>query len=244
MKIMGFVPARSGSKGIPKKNIYPLNDKPLIAYTIEEALKSRINRLIVSTDSLEIAEEAKRYGAEVPLMRPLELAQDNSIIEDALIDVIEKLIKSEKYKPDVIVILQPTSPLRTYRHINESIEILFEKQADSVVSASQPMEHPSDMVYWEGKGKMCFLLDTNDRYKKIQRQMYPEYLFINGAIYVFTYKSLMLNKSKFGKKIVPYIMNSVYSVDIDSIDDLFIAESVMLRKGCIDECLKRYQQNP
>jgi len=230
MNIMGFIPARSGSKGIPKKNIYSLNDKPLIAYTIEEALKSRINRLIVSTDSLEIAETAKRYGAEVPLMRPLELAQDNSIIEDALIDVIEKLKKSEKYKVDVIVILQPTSPLRTYKHINESIEILFEKQAESVVSVSIPMEHPADMVYWDSLGKMHFLLKDFAINNRTQRQGYPECYFVNGAIYTFRYQFLIKTGCKYSENAVPYFMDQIDSIDIDSMDDMMVVEALVRRR--------------
>lgn len=118
MEILGFIPAQGGSKGIPKKNLHELNGKPLILYTIKAALESKINRLIVSTDSKEIAEISRRYGAEVPFLRPKELAKDTSTIEEALFDVISRLEKNEGYRPELIVLLHPTSPLRQTKHIN------------------------------------------------------------------------------------------------------------------------------
>lgn len=228
MEILGFIPARSGSKGIPKKNIYLLNGKPLIAYTIEEALKSKVNRLIVSTDSSEIAEVSKRYGAEVPFLRPTGLAQDLSVIEDSIMDALERLKRSEEYQPDMIVLLHPTTPMRTAKHIDESITLLLEKQADAVVSVSEPMEHPGDMVYWDSQGKMHFLLDTD--FGKGQRQQYPKYFFLNGVVYVFTRENLLQNKSRFGKKTIPYVMRKIDSIDIDSMDDLLIAEAILMRR--------------
>lgn len=231
MEILGFIPARSGSKGIPKKNIYLLNGKPLIAYTIEEALKSKVNRLIVSTDSSEIAEVSKRYGAEVPFLRPTGLAQDLSVIEDSMIDAFERLKRSEEYQPDMIVLLHPTTPLRTAKHIDESITLLLEKQADAVVSVSEPMEHPGDMVYWDSQGKMHFLLGTD--FGKGQRQQYPKYFFLNGVVYVFTRENLLQNKSRFGKKTIPYVMRKIDSIDIDSMDDLLIAEAILMRRKAL-----------
>lgn len=228
MNILGFIPARGGSKGIPKKNIYPLNGKPLIAYTIEEALKSKINRLVVSTDSEEIAKVSRQYGAEVPFLRKKELSQDRSVIEDAILDALERLKQTEGYQSDLIVLLHPTTPLRTARHIDESIALLLEKLADSIVSVSEPMEHPGDMVYWDSQGKMQFLLDIDHR--RIQRQQFLECYFLNGAIYTFTSKSLLRNKSRFGEKTIPYIMRQMDSLDIDSMDDLLIAEAILIQR--------------
>ena len=228
MKILGFIPARGGSKGIPEKNIYPLNGKPLIAYTIEEALKSKVNRLIVSTDSSEIADVSRKYGAEVPFLRPAELAQNTSAIEDAMLDALEKMNRSDGYSPDLIVLLHPTSPLRTAKHIDESIELLLEKEADSIVSVSEPMEHPCDMVYWDSPGEIKFLVNTDPG--RDQRQAYADYCFLNGAVYVFTRETLRQFKSRFGPKTYPYMMKQIDSIDVDSMDDLLIAEALLTRR--------------
>lgn len=232
MKILGFVPARSGSKGIPQKNICRLNGKPLIAYTIEEAKKSTlIDRLMVSTDSEEIAEISRKYGAEVPFLRPVEIAGDTSTIEEALLDALKRLTKLDNYKPEIIVLLQPTSPLRKAIHIDESINLLIEKGADCVVSVSKPMEHPCDMVYWDPSDKMQFLFkEILIKAGKIQRQDYPECYFLTGALYTFTYEGLIRTESRFGPRTVPYIMKGVDSIDIDAMDDLVIAESILMRR--------------
>jgi CMP-N,N'-diacetyllegionaminic acid synthase len=227
MEVLGFIPARANSKGIPGKNIKLLNGKPLIGYTIEEGKKSHINRLIVSTDSPEISKTSQDFGAEVPFFRPDELSQDNSVIEESLLDALDKLKESEGYQPDIIVLLQPTSPLRTAEHINDCIRLLEKNKADSIVSVSEPLEHPADMVYWDGTEKMCFLSDLFFQEKKIQRQQYPSFLFLNGAVYAFQYQSFIEKKSRFGYKTLPYVMRQVDSIDIDSRCDFAIAEALL-----------------
>ncbi len=231
MEILGFIPARAGSKEIPKKNIYPLNGKPLIAYTIEAARKSKINRTIVSTDSSQIANIAQQYGAEIPFLRPHRLAQDNSIIEDAILDLLKKLKQGERYEPDIIVLLHPTSPFRTAEHINQSIDLLIEKQADSVISVSEPMEHPAEMVYWSSSGNLRFLLKDSIAPARTQRQEYPAYYFLNGVLYTFTYRSFLCTESCFGEKSIPYLMSQIDSIDINSVDQLLIAESIMKQRN-------------
>ena len=228
MDILGFIPARGGSRGIPRKNIHPLAGKPLIDYTIQAALLSRINKVIVSTDSEEIADISKNFGAEVPFLRPKELAGDDSSIEKALAHALNKLGKSGSYTPDIIVLLHPTSPLRTEKHIDDSIELLLKKQADSIISVSEPMEHPADMVYWDKDQKMHFLLEDLIVPGKTQRQCYPQCYFVNGAVYTFTLKSFETTGSRFGSKIVPYFMRQMESVDIDTMDDLYIAEAILM----------------
>ena len=227
MEVLGFIPARANSKGIPGKNIKLLNGKPLIGYTIEEGKKSRINRLIVSTDSLEILKISQDFSAEVPFLRPAELSQDDSIIEDSLLDVLDKLKEGEGYQPDVIVLLQPTSPLRTADHINGCIDLLEENKADSIVSVSEPLEHPAEMVYWDDEEKMCSLSEIFFQDKKIQRQQYPSFLFVNGAVYAFRYQSFIEKKSRFGNKTLPYMMRQIDSIDIDSKGDFTIAEALL-----------------
>jgi CMP-N,N'-diacetyllegionaminic acid synthase len=230
MQILGFIPARGGSKGIPGKNIHPIAGKPLIAYTIEQALKSRINKTIVSTDSQDVAAVAKQYGAEVPFLRPNEFSGDESIIEEAIFYTLDNLLETENYIPDVIVLLQPTSPLRTSRHIDDTIELILSKNADTIVSVSEPMEHPCEMVYWDENNQFRFFFEAMLE-SGIQRQGYPQCYFINGAIYAFTFQSFSRNKNRMGerKKIFPYFMKQRDSIDIDSVDDLYIAESVIMR---------------
>lgn len=225
IKILGFIPARGGSKGIPKKNIYPLNGKPLIAYTIEAARKSKINRIVASTDSREIADVVVHYGAEAPFLRPAELAADTSTVWEAVRYTLKRLEDTEHYRPDIIILLHPTAPLRTSQHIDEGIELLSEKKAEGVVSVSHPMEHPAEMVYWDDQGNMRFLLNI-DR-KVSQRQQYPQCYFLNGALYVFKCESLLKNKNWLDMKIFPYIMKQIDSIDIDSMDNLKIAEAIL-----------------
>jgi CMP-N,N'-diacetyllegionaminic acid synthase len=227
MEVLGVIPARANSKGIPGKNFKLLNGKPLIGYTIEEGLKSQINRLIVSTDSSEIAKISKDFGAEVPFLRPSELSQDDSVIEDSILQVLKKLKEDEGYEPDIIVLLQPTSPLRTAKHIDDCIHLLKEKKVDSILSVSKPMEHPAEMVYWDDSGKMLFLSDIFFKGEKNQRQQYPTFLFANGAVYAFQYQSFMDKKSWCGDKTLPYEMRQIDSIDIDSIDDFKIVEALL-----------------
>ena len=223
MNILGFIPAREGSRGIPGKNIHPLAGKPLIDYTIQAALLSRITKLIVSTDSEEIADISKHFGAEAPFLRPKELAGDDSTIEEALAHALNELRRGWSYTPDIVVLLHPTTPLRTEKHIDESIELLMKNEVDSVVSVSEPMEHPADMVFWDENGNMRFLLESIITPGKSQRQSYPQCYFLNGVVYTFTYKSFVKCNSRFGKRSAPYFMAQIDSIDIDSIDDLYIA---------------------
>lgn len=234
MSILGFIPARGGSRGLPGKNIRPLNGKPLLAHTIEVALRSRIDRLILSTDSEEIASVGKQAGAEVPFLRPEHLASDTSVIEDALIDLLQKLKETESYEPEVIVLLHPTTPLRKAKDIDGCILKYQEGDADSVLSVSEPMEHPGDMVSFDGKGKMHFLLKELMPGKN-QRQEFPDFFFINGCVYVFSPSTLRQYGNRYGQRTVPYIMPQRRSIDIDTEDDFLIAEALLKHPDWPDE---------
>lgn len=230
MKILGFIPARSGSKGISNKNIHLLCGQPLIYYTIQAALYSNINRCLVSTDSKEIAEISRNLGADVPFLRPTKLASDTAIIEDALEHALTHLWEQENYRPDLIVLLHPTTPLRTSNDIDRGIALLNSKNVDSVVSVSEPKEHPADMLRWnEKEHTVDFLLD-NITPGMQQRQSYPKYHFLNGCVYVFTYTSFQENKSRFGKQILIYDIPQIRSIDIDTMDDLLMAEALVNSK--------------
>jgi len=142
MKILGLIPARGGSKGIPLKNIQKLAGKPLINYTIESAKKSKIDKVIVSTDTKKIAQISTSAGAEVPFLRPKKISKDSSSTIKVIKHALKFLKLKQNYEPDIIVILQPTSPLRTAKMINNSINILKKSKCSSVISVSKIKSHP------------------------------------------------------------------------------------------------------
>lgn len=224
-KILAIIPARAGSKGLPSKNSKVLNGKPLIAWTIEASLKSKyIDETIMSTDCEQIAAIAKKYGAQVPFLRPQELAQDDSRSIDAVYHTLEELEKI-KVKYDVVVFMQPTSPLRTEKHIDEALEILFKKEAKGIVSMCKCEKSPvwSNMIPEDGSIKDFIKNEFNN----ISRQQTPDYYRINGAIYIAYIDYLRENDAYFGDKSYVYKMDSDSSTDIDTIRDFQLAEIIM-----------------
>jgi len=217
LKTLGIIPARGGSKGILKKNIKLLKNKPLIAYTIEAALSSNIDQVIVSTDCEEIAEISRIYGAEV-MMRPENLADDNSATLPVLQNVIERL----NMNFDAILTLQPTSPLRTTADINNSLKIFNEdKDADSLVSVVEvPHNYSSEKIMnYDGR-----YLTGNNKIKRRQ-EVLPTYARNGAAIYIT--KIDKLNNYIFGGKIIPYFMSKFNSFDIDDMEDWKIVEKLI-----------------
>lgn len=220
--ILAIIPARGGSKGIPRKNIKPLNGKPLIGYTIEEALKSKyIDRIIVSTEDSEIAELSRRCGAEVPFLRPKELAEDSTPGMDPILHCIDWLEVNDNYQPAYIVCLQCTSPFRKSYQVDDAIEILVNNNGDSIVSVCESEVSP----YWMKKikdGKICSFLDNIDFIPR--RQELPIVYRLNGGIYIAKTDLLKEQKSWYTKDTIPYIMDKISSVDIDDILDFKFAE--------------------
>jgi len=222
MKILGLITARGGSKGIPGKNIKLLAGKPLIAYTIEAANESGvIDRLILSTDDEAIAEVGKKYGAEAPFSRPAKLAKDNTPTLPVLAHAVEWLRKREYYVPDYVMVLQPTAPFRTARHIREAVKLMKERQPDSVVSFVPVPEdfNPHWIARIDDRG-LARLWSGEPLWKRIaRRQDLPErdrtYSF-NGAIYLFK-TSLLFSKNPnfYGDVTVPYVMKPEESVNIN-----------------------------
>ncbi|MBU1863744.1 MAG: acylneuraminate cytidylyltransferase family protein [Candidatus Omnitrophica bacterium] len=228
-EILAIVPARSGSKGIKNKNSACLNGKPLIYYTIDEARKSAlIDRLVVSTDSKRIAMLAQSFGAEVPFMRPKYLASDKTKSIDVVLDVLDTLKKDENYKPDLIVLLQPTSPLRKRFHIDEALQRLLKSNADSIVSLCQLREpHPRKIKVIK-KGYVHPFLKGAD--SSVPRQLLSNCYRLNGAIYA-AYTDSVIKKRRFlGRKVIPYIMDEKYSVNIDSPLDLMLADALLQKR--------------
>ncbi len=222
--MIAIIPARGGSKGLPRKNVKLLEGKPLIAYTIEAALKAKnVNGVIVSTDDDEIAQISKEFGAEVPFMRPDFLATDNASSLDVLRYTLDRLEQEEEITINDFVELQPTSPLRNNTHIDEAIELFYSKKANSVISFCKE-DHP---IFWhkfineEGKFEEVFQGNFLKNRQEIKSTYYP-----NGAIYVFK-KSILSVEDYYTDQSYAYIMDRKDSVDIDTIDDFEYVEFLM-----------------
>ena len=224
-KILSIIPARGGSKGVPRKNIKNLNGKPLIAWTIESSKNSKcIDRLIVSTEDKEISEISQKYGAEVPFLRPDEFSKDDTPGIEPIIHVINYMKNNHNYYPDYVMALQCTSPLRNEKHIDEAIElILSNENADSLISVTE-VEHTP---YWnkliDDKG---FLSDfiKYDKSKLSRRQDFEKVYRLNGAIYIAKTDMLLTQRTFETKNTISYIMDKKSSVDIDTIEDFNLAE--------------------
>jgi len=225
-KILAIIPARGGSKGLPRKNIKNLAGKPLIAWTIESALKSRyLDRVIVSTEDKEIAKIARRYGAEV-IERPKKLATDKAETIKVIFHVLRSL-KKENYTPEIIILLQPTSPLRSMNDVDKAIEYFLKNGCESVVSVYE-FEHSP---YWTFEIKKRYLTPIFGwKYFKIRRQDLPKIYIPNGAIFIADVEILEKYKSFYTHKTLPYIMPVERSVDIDNEIDFKLAELILQNK--------------
>ncbi len=215
---LAIIPARGGSKRLPRKNLLDLCGKPLIAYSIQAGLKSKyLNKVVVTSDDEEILQISQSFGANI-IKRPDELASDMATTFDA----IEHTIKSlEKY--DYVVLLQPTSPLRNEKHIDEAIELLEEKNADAVISVSE-MEHSPlwSNTLQEDLNMSAFL---RDEVKNKRSQDLEKYYRLNGAIYICKTEKLLENRGFFIKEnIFAYVMDKENSIDIDDEIDFKLAQ--------------------
>lgn len=218
-KILGVIPARSGSKRLKNKNTLLLNGKPLVNWTIEAATFSKyIDKVVVTSDSKVILNLASRYDVDT-LIRPKELATDIASSIDVVLHAIEE--KGEGY--DYVILLQPTSPLRTAQHIDKAIEQLINKKSHAIISVCKVEHSPLWSNTLPPNGGMDNFL--SDEVINKRSQDLPTYYRLNGAIYICEIKHLKENKSFLLKeKSTAYIMNRKSSIDIDSQDDLSIAE--------------------
>ncbi len=228
--MLGLIPARGGSKGIPGKNIKTLGDKPLIAYTIEAALNSNmLDDVIVSTDSEEIAFIAKQFGAKVPFIRPKHLANDKARSIDAVIHCIEELEKQSKLY-DAICLLQPTSPFRKVGDIDAAIGLFIEKGTDSLVSVIDvPHEYNPHWVFEEDK-RGYLKISTGEKTIISRRQDLPSAFIRNGAIYL-TQSEVLKNGSFYGNTTAYYRMQSTGHVNLDTMEDWNKAERIIQKYG-------------
>ena len=216
--IVALIPARSGSKGVPKKNICLLAGKPLIAWTIETAIACpSLDRIIVSTDDLKIAHIASNYGAEVPFLRPLELAQDDTPDLPVYQHTLSWLAEHEDYHPDIVVWLRPTSPLRTVQDIEKAIQLLKKTGADCVRSISLAEHHPYWMKRLDGNDdSLKPFVEGIDEAKFYRRQLLPPVYRLNGAVDVSVSKNVLENGLLYQGDIRGYVMPQDRSVHIDN----------------------------
>ena len=230
MNILGITLARGGSKGVERKNIKDLLGKPLIQYTIDEALESKyLDEYIVSTDDQEIANVAKSLGVEVPFIRPKEFSYDNSLTYDVVKHCVDFLnAKQDIY--DIILLLQPTTPFRPFSSIDRAIEILLnDKSFDSVVSVVDvDGNHPNRMkVIKEGK----LLNYVNQGFEDMRpRKELPKVYIRSGAIYAIRAQNFISEKSLVSKQCAPLIMNYEETINIDNINDFNYCEFILKEK--------------
>ena len=223
MKNIAIIPARSGSKGLPDKNIKMFCGKPLMAWTIEAALESKqFDEVMVSTDSVKYAEIAKEYGAQVPFLRSKVMSSDTAGTWDTVREVIENYKKFGK-EFDTLCLLQPTSPLRRAGDIVAGMKLFVEKKADSVVAVCKSEHSISTYNTLADDLSMEDFFDSN---KTGRRQDAAEYYRINGALYIQKISELLQFKNLYGPESYAYIMDKASSIDIDDEFDFVMAEAV------------------
>jgi CMP-N,N'-diacetyllegionaminic acid synthase len=232
LKVLGVITARGGSKGLPGKNLRLLAGKPLIAYTIDAARDSgAFDRVILSSDSPDIAEAARALGCDVPFIRPADLARDDTPHLPVLQHAVAWLEGHQQYRPDAVMILQPTSPLRRPQHIRESIALLERSGADSVVSVSEVPAHynPMRTLRVDDRGLASLFVTGQPVRRRInRRQDMPVAWTMNGAIYLFRTPVLVdAEPSLYGERTAAYAMPHADGISIDSLDDWAEAERLL-----------------
>ena len=221
--VLAVIPARGGSKGVARKNIRMLAGKPLIAWTIEAAMESiYIDRLVLSSEDAEIIRVAQEWGCEVPFIRPGELARDDTPGIDPVLHALKAL---PGY--DYVVLLQPTSPLRTAKEIDESIAVCESQAAPACVSVTEPAHHPQWMFTTDSNGRLRPLAEQ----AASRRQDLPAVYALNGAVYVAQVAWLQSSLSFIGSETCAYVMASLQSIDIDTEEDIVLAECLLSRRN-------------
>jgi N-acylneuraminate cytidylyltransferase len=229
--ILALIPARGGSERVINKNIKLLCGKPLVAYSIQAALKSEfVNRVVVSTDNEKIASVAGEYGAEVPFLRPDEISDKNSTEFQFLQHALEWLKKNEQYQPDLIVLLYPTSPFRTTESIDKAIKTISRyPDADSLRSIKKCSEHPYKMWTRQHDYIHPFVHSDNNEMHTFPYQKLPEVYIQNASIYIIRPNTILEKKSPIGDQVIPFVMNEYESIDINNPIDFEFAQYLMSR---------------
>jgi len=231
MRVLGIIPARGGSKGVPRKNIKILCGKPLLAYTIESALKAqRLTRTILTTEDKEIADVGRRYGVDVPFLRPTELSEDASPTLPVVQHALEMLENAGEYY-DAICLLQPTNPLRHTEDIDNCIELLEETEADSVISILPvPHVYNPKWVYWRSPDGVM-KLSSGDTEPVARRQDLPSAFHREGSIYVTKRSVLTEYGNLYGCNVHGYEIDEANSINIDTKEDWNLAEEMIKNRS-------------
>lgn len=228
-KIIAIIPARGGSKLIPKKNIIKLGNKPIIAWTIEAAKKSKyINKIIVTTEDGEIRKQSLKYGAEVPFKRPISLATDKIHSVFPTLHVIEWLAKNKNYHPDIVIMLLPTAPLRRPIDIDKAIVLHLKNKNRPVIGVCESSKQLLHFRYIKNQ-KLVALIKSKTL--NVQRQDLKKLYYVNGSIYIARTKDLLKEKTFHLKNAIPYIMDKEYSIDINTKKDLNRAKLILKLKN-------------
>jgi len=226
MKILGFIPARGGSKGIPKKNIIPFKGKPLIYYTLR--LVKKLNKSVypfVSSDDQKIINYCNSQNITTVYKRPKKYSKDSSLIIDSVNHSLKWLYKNKNLKFDIVLLLQPTSPKRNFNEFKRAIQFFKKNKLESLVGVSKMKEHPNECIELKKNKKWKFLASNQ---RKVQRQKYNNnYYFLDGSLYMATTKFLKKNKS-FVKENYTFLfkLNNEFSVDIDNKIDLKVLNAI------------------
>lgn len=237
MKILFVVTARGGSKGVPRKNIKLLGGMPLIAYKIIAAQKCRYEkRILVSTDDEEIAKVGRKYGAEVPFMRPAELSTDSASSVDVVLHAMNWIKDNSKEKYDYVCLLEPSSPFASYKDFDKAFELIQETDADTLLGMKE-VDVTSNFIHSLDKdGKLSEFYYAIKDLKSIRRQDQAKEYTMNGCMYIAKWDYFMKNKLFHSENSVPYIMSEENSIEIDTMLDYEIACRIV-EKGLIDMSL-------
>lgn len=244
-QVVAIIPARGGSKSIPRKNIKLLNGIPLIAYSIEAGLQSKyVDRVIVSTDDEEIAQVAIEWGAEVPFIRPANLAEDKTVDFPVYEHAVKWLETEENYRADIVIQLRPTSPCRPLNCVDEAIEILGKSNADSVRGVVPSGQNPYKMWRISDNVLQPLLESEFEEPYNMPRQKLPPTFWQTGHIEVIHYQTIMQQRSLTGKVISPYVLEPEYAIDLDNLYQWNYAEYAMREFGLnfIQPMIKKIKQ--
>jgi len=224
-KVLGIIPAKGRSNALPDKNLHPFCGKPLVQWTIEASMQSKyITRTVVSSDNKEIIALSQKCGADI-IERPAELATDSATCQEAVLHCINCFRNLEEYEPEVLVLLQPTSPLRTRRDIDMAMELYFKSGSTAVISGYELDRNPLKEFLINDEGNLTAIMD--DSYPFLSRQFLPRAFRPNGAIYIANADLFMKTESLLTNNTRPFFMDKQKSIDIDNMNDLKKAEKLL-----------------
>lgn len=236
LRVLAVVPARGGSKGIPRKNLQLLGGEPLVVHAVRAGLGAGplVTRLLCSTDDPDIAAAASAAGAEVPFLRPPHLAQDASEDWPVFIHALDWLEAHDGWVPDLIVNLRPTSPMRTPLHVTEAIQLLLDTGVDSVKAVCLARQHPHKMWLREPDGRMASFLNTPFRLERgpdVPRAELQDVYWQNGVVDVTRREVVREQRVMIGRSVAGLVTRPEESIDIDTEMDLALAELLFARRG-------------